>query len=151
MRAPDDWVVVGIDNGGTANNATVLDSGGRFLVDDLAETASYVKEGPDKAIAALLESFTSVLALTSVPTDSVKAIGLDTPGPASADGVISSLGATNFVHPGWRGFGRAVRTPCELRRRGAAAELGVRDRRHRPGRRRGGVRPRGQRRGGHGR
>jgi predicted NBD/HSP70 family sugar kinase len=104
MRAPDDWVVVGIDNGGTANNATVLDSGGRFLVDDLAETASYVKEGPDKAIAALLESFTSVLALTSVPTDSVKAIGLDTPGPASADGVISSLGATNFVHPGWRGF-----------------------------------------------
>jgi len=104
MRAPDDWVVVGIDNGGTANNATVLDSAGRFRVDDLAETPSYVKEGPDKAITALLESFTSVLALTGVPPESVKAIGLDTPGPASAEGVISSLGATNFVHPGWRGF-----------------------------------------------
>jgi glucokinase len=104
MRAADDWVVVGIDNGGTANNATVLDSGGRFLVDELAETPSYVKEGPDKAIAALLESFTGVLALTEIPVGAVRAVGLDTPGPASASGVISSLGATNFVHPGWRGF-----------------------------------------------
>jgi glucokinase len=104
MRAADDWVVVGIDNGGTANNATVLDSRGRFLVDRLAETPSYVKEGPDKAIGALLESFQGVLALTGVAADAVRAVGLDTPGPASADGVISSLGATNFVHPGWRDF-----------------------------------------------
>jgi glucokinase len=104
MRAADDWVVVGIDNGGTANNATVLDSEGRFLVDQLAETPSYVKEGPDKAIGALLESFEGVLALTGVPAEAVRAVGFDTPGPASAEGVISSLGATNFVHPGWRGF-----------------------------------------------
>ena len=34
----------------------------------------------------------------------VKAVGLDTPGQASANGVISSKGATNFGHPGWRGF-----------------------------------------------
>jgi glucokinase len=104
MRAADDWVVVGIDNGGTANNATVLDSQGRYLVDQLAETPSYVKEGPDKAIGALLESFAGVLALTGISAGSVRAVGLDTPGPASAEGVISSLGATNFVHPGWRGF-----------------------------------------------
>jgi glucokinase len=45
-----------------------------------------------------------VLATTGVPRDSVRAVGLDTPGPASADGVISSKGATNFGHPGWRGF-----------------------------------------------
>ena len=31
-------------------------------------------------------------------------MGLDTPGPASADGVISSKGATNFAQPAWRGF-----------------------------------------------
>ena len=31
-------------------------------------------------------------------------IGLDTPGPASADGVISFRGAVNFADPGWRGF-----------------------------------------------
>ena len=34
MLASGDWVTVGIDNGGTANNGTVLDSDGRFLVDD---------------------------------------------------------------------------------------------------------------------
>ena len=33
MRDPDRWVVVGLDNGGTTNNATVLDSAGQFLVD----------------------------------------------------------------------------------------------------------------------
>ena len=33
-----------------------------------------------------------------------RAVGLDTPGPASADGVISSKGSTNFVHPDWYGF-----------------------------------------------
>ena len=34
----------------------------------------------------------------------MRAVGLDTPGPASADGVISSKGATNFAQPAWRGF-----------------------------------------------
>ena len=32
------------------------------------------------------------------------AIGLASPGPASATGVISSRGSTNFVDPGWRSF-----------------------------------------------
>jgi glucokinase len=104
MLAPVEWVAVGLDNGGTANNGTVLDSGGRFLVDAMAETPSYVREGPDKAIQALVDSVEQVLALTGVPAGKVRAVGLDTPGPASADGVISSKGATNFGHPGWRGF-----------------------------------------------
>jgi predicted NBD/HSP70 family sugar kinase len=39
-----------------------------------------------------------------VPITAVRAIGLDTPGPASGEGVISSKGATNFGHAGWRGF-----------------------------------------------
>jgi len=34
----------------------------------------------------------------------VLAVGLDTPGPASADGVLASGGATNFGHPGWHKF-----------------------------------------------
>ena len=34
----------------------------------------------------------------------VRAVGLDTPGPASAEGVISSRGATNFSLPEWWGF-----------------------------------------------
>ena len=53
MQDSDRWVVVGLDNGGTTNNATVLNSAGRFLVDQLAECPSCVQDGPDKAIEAL--------------------------------------------------------------------------------------------------
>jgi predicted NBD/HSP70 family sugar kinase len=104
MLVPGDWVAVGIDNGGTANNGTILDSGGRFLVDTMAELPSLVRDGPDVAIQALVDSFEKVLGLTGVPRDKVRAVGLDTPGPASATGVLSSGGATNFGHPGWYGF-----------------------------------------------
>jgi glucokinase len=97
-------VVVGLDNGGTANNATVLDADGRFLVDRLVETPSRVREGPVVAVAALAESFDQILEVTGTPRDSVLGIGLDTPGPASADGIISFRGAVNFADPGWRGF-----------------------------------------------
>jgi glucokinase len=104
MSDPDTWVVVGLDNGGTTNNATVLDSEDRFLVDRMVETPSYVREGPEKAIEALASSFEQVLELTGTPRGMVRAVGLDTPGPVSADGVISSRGATNFGNPDWRGF-----------------------------------------------
>src|SRR5215218_9900142 len=97
-------VVVGIDNGGTANNATVLDLDGRFLADTLVELPSKVTEGPGVAIPAMADSVARVLEVTAVPRSAVRAVGLDTPGPASADGVISSLGGTNFVDPAWRGF-----------------------------------------------
>jgi len=99
-----DWVVVGLDNGGTSDNGTVLDSDGRFLVDRLAEVPSLVREGPDKAIQALVDCVERVLSLAGLPLTKVRALGLDTPGPASADGVISSKGATNFGEPPWRGF-----------------------------------------------
>ena len=101
---PVDWVVIGLDNGGTTNNGTILDSSGRFLLDEMAEIPSNVREGPDKAVASLVDSVEQVLGLTGVPLTSVRAIGLDTPRPASADGIISSKGATNFGDAGWRGF-----------------------------------------------
>jgi glucokinase len=104
MSDPGRWVVVGLDNGGTTNNATVLDCEDRFLVDRMVETPSYVREGPEKAIEALASSFEQVLELTGTPREAVRAVGLDTPGPVSADGVISSRGATNFGNPDWRGF-----------------------------------------------
>jgi glucokinase len=96
--------VVGLDVGGTATNATVLDAKGRFLVDHLVETPSCVLDGPAPAIDALLRAMEHVLKLTGTPAGSVVAVGLDTPGPASADGVISSKGATNFSQLAWRGF-----------------------------------------------
>lgn len=97
-------VVVGLDNGGTSNNATVLDTSGHFLVDHLVETPSRVLEGPAVAVEALADAFEEILRLTGVPRSSVLAVGLDTPGPASAEGVISSKGATNFSFPAWWGF-----------------------------------------------
>lgn len=107
------WFVVGLDNGGTKNNATVLDDKGNFHVDHMIETPSVVLDGPDAAIEALATSFDNVLAVTGVARGDVRAVGLDTPGPASADGVISSKGATNFSTPPWRGFD--IRTALEKR------------------------------------
>ena len=104
MVDPERWVVVGVDNGGNANNATVLDDEGRFLVDGLVETPSRVREGPAVAVEALAEAFDNVLLMTGVPRAAVRSVGLDTPGPASADGIISAQGSTNFVDPAWRGF-----------------------------------------------
>jgi predicted NBD/HSP70 family sugar kinase len=104
VRTPASWVVVGLDNGGTCNNATVLDGTGRYLVDHLVENPSRVQEGPEAAVEALAEALTDILQLTSTPLTLVRAVGLDTPGPASADGVISSKGATNFSQVSWHGF-----------------------------------------------
>ncbi|MCW2903285.1 MAG: hypothetical protein JWO67_5550 [Streptosporangiaceae bacterium] len=112
-RIRESWVVVGLDNGGTSNNATVLDASGRFLVDRLVEVPSLVREGPAAAVEALVRALETVLELTGTPRADVRAIGLDTPGPASADGVISSKGATNFAQPEWWGFD--IRSALEVR------------------------------------
>ncbi|SRR6266498_3674510 len=104
VASPAEWFVVGLDNGGSTNNATVLAPSGDFLVDEMAETPSLVREGPDKAIEALARSLDHILRHTGLAASAVRAVGLDTPGPASAEGVISSRGATNFGHHGWRGF-----------------------------------------------
>jgi glucokinase len=97
-------VVVGLDVGGTSTNTTVLDGSGRFLIDRLVETPSRVQDGPEVTVEALVDAMAQVLALVEVELSAVRAVGLDTPGPASADGVISSMGATNFSQPAWRGY-----------------------------------------------
>jgi glucokinase len=104
MGGYDSAVVVGLDNGGNKNNATVLHPTKGWLVDRLVETPSRVKEGPDVALDALAFAFEGILRQTGLAREAVRAVGLDTPGPASAEGVISSRGSTNFSHPGWNGF-----------------------------------------------
>jgi glucokinase len=104
MADGDSWVVVGLDNGGNKNNATVLHPAQGWLVERLVETPSRVKEGPAVALDALAFAFEGILRHTGLVRDAVRAVGLDTPGPASAEGVISSRGSTNFSHDGWRGF-----------------------------------------------
>jgi len=104
MPTRGQWVVVGLDNGGNTNNATVLEPSGRFLVDSMVERPSRVLEGAAVAVEALAQSFDEILERTGVARESVRAAGFDSPGPASADGVISSRGSTNFAHPSWRNF-----------------------------------------------
>ena len=106
-------VVVGLDNGGTTNNATVMAVSGEFMVEGLCETPSLVREGPVVAVPAMVAAIDVALARVGVPRQAVRAVGLDTPGPASADGVISSLGSTNFQHDAWRSFD--VRAALESR------------------------------------
>jgi predicted NBD/HSP70 family sugar kinase len=106
-------VVVGIDLGATKTNATVVDMAGTFLVDRMVETPSRVAEGPDGALEAIAESMDTALAAAGVVDAVVLAVGLDTPGPASATGVISSKGSTNFQQPAWRGFD--IRAAAETR------------------------------------
>ena len=97
-------VVVGLDVGGTKTNATVLSEDGRFLVNHMVEVPSCVRAGPPAAISAIDQATELVLAVTGTPRGAVRAVGLDTPGPASADGVISARGATNFAAVEWWGF-----------------------------------------------
>jgi predicted NBD/HSP70 family sugar kinase len=112
MRDPGS-VIVGIDNGGTKNNVTVLDGGGQFLIDRMVEVPSRVMEGTEAALDALALAFHTGLDITGIDPGNVRVVGLDTPGPASAEGVISSRGATNFSLPEWWGFD--VREALELR------------------------------------
>jgi predicted NBD/HSP70 family sugar kinase len=97
-------VVVGIDVGGTKTNATVVDESGTFLVDRMVETPSCVTDGPEAAVAAIGAVMLLALDIAGARREMVRAVGLDTPGPATADGVISVRGATNFAGPAWWGF-----------------------------------------------
>jgi glucokinase len=113
MGISGEWVVLGLDNGGTSNNATVLDSSGRFLLDRLAETPSSVRGGPEAALPALVKALEDVVAQVGMAWSAVRGVGLDTPGPASADGVFTAMGPPNFSHPQWRGFD--IRSALEAR------------------------------------
>lgn len=116
MEIADHRVVAGLDVGGTTSNATVLTAGGEFLVDRLLETPSRVVEGPEVAIEVLATMLDRMLAETGTSRAAVAAIGLDTPGPASPEGVLSATGATNFSAPAWHGydFREAVARRLEL-------------------------------------
>lgn len=98
-------IVAGIDLGGTAVNTTLLDSTtGRFLVDGLCEHPALSTHGPDVCLRQIATGLEIAAQKAGVPVGEVAAIGLDTPGPASAEGVLSAKGSTNFAHAGWAGF-----------------------------------------------
>jgi glucokinase len=102
--SPAEKVVAGIDLGGTAINYTFLDERGEFLIAGLCEHPARSVEGPTICLGQIADGLAHAAAKAGVPLSALTAAGLDTPGPASAAGVLSRRGSTNFVHPEWSGF-----------------------------------------------
>lgn len=97
-------LIAGIDLGGTAVNYTLIDLDGHFLIDGLCEHPARSVEGPDICLQQIADGLALAVDKVQASLSDVIAVGLDTPGPASATGVLSAKGSTNFVHPEWAGF-----------------------------------------------
>jgi predicted NBD/HSP70 family sugar kinase len=97
-------LAAGVDLGGTAVNYTFVDANGRFLIESLFEHPARSTEGPDVCLQQIADGLARAAAHAGIALADVRIVGLDTPGPATADGVLSARGSTNFVHPGWAGF-----------------------------------------------
>ena len=97
-------VVAGVDVGGTAVNYTLVDGQERFLVEGLCEHPSLAKQGPGICLQQIADGLKVATDRAGVALVDVVAVGLDTPGPASAAGQMSARGSTNFVHERWAGF-----------------------------------------------
>jgi glucokinase len=106
-------VIAGVDLGGTAVNYTIVDALGQFLIEGLCEHPALSTQGPEVCLGQIDAGLKIACEKASVLWDDVAAVGLDTPGPASANGVLSARGSTNFVHPEWAGFD--IRSNLETR------------------------------------
>ena len=96
--------VAGVDLGGTAINYTLLNREEKFLIGGLCEHPALAKQGPEVCLQQIADGLKLATERAGVLLADVVAIGLDTPGPASAAGQLSARGSTNFVHPKWAGF-----------------------------------------------
>lgn len=108
-------VIAGIDLGGTAINYTFVDDQGRFLIAGLCEYPARVADGPDVCLEQIAAGFSQAVVRAGLQVNQLAGVGLATPGPASADGVLSARGSTNFMHPGWAGFDLRGGTAIKLR------------------------------------
>jgi predicted NBD/HSP70 family sugar kinase len=97
-------VVAGVDLGGTAINYTLVNRQGQFLIAGLCEHPALSKQGPEVCLQQIADGLKIASDKAGVQLSDVVAVGLDTPGPASAGGQFSARGSTNFVHPRWAGF-----------------------------------------------
>lgn len=97
-------VVAGVDLGGTAINYTLVDAGEKFLIEGLCEHPALSREGPEVCLRQIEDGLRITVERVGLSVADIAVVGLDTPGPASATGVLSAKGSTNFVHPDWAGF-----------------------------------------------
>ena len=106
-------VVAGVDLGGTAINYTMINDREQFLIEELCEHPALSTQGPEVCLRQIEDGLKIAVEKAGVALRDVVAVGLDTPGPASASGVLSKRGSTNFVHADWAGFD--IRKHLELR------------------------------------
>jgi glucokinase len=97
-------IVAGVDLGGTAVNYTLINEKEEFLIEGLCEHPALSKQGPEICLKQIEDGLLTAAKRASVALDEIVAVGLDTPGPASASGVLSARGSTNFVHADWAGY-----------------------------------------------
>lgn len=97
-------LVAGVDLGGNAINYTLMNGEERFLIEGLCEYPARSKEGPAVCLQQIADGLQSAVDKGGAPLADVVVVGLDTPGPASAGGVLSVRGSTNFIHADWAGF-----------------------------------------------
>ena len=97
-------VAAGVDLGGTAINYTLVSSDGQFLIEGLCEHPALAKQGPAICLQQIADGLQIAAEGAGVALSDIVAIGLDTPGPASAAGRLSMRGSTNFVHAEWAGY-----------------------------------------------
>jgi len=97
-------VAAGVDLGGTAINYTLVNADGQFLIEGLCEHPALAKQGPAICLAQIADGLQIAAERAGIVLSDIVAIGLDTPGPASAAGQLSRRGSTNFVHADWAGY-----------------------------------------------
>jgi glucokinase len=97
-------VAAGVDLGGTAINYTLVSADGQFLIEGLCEHPALAKQGPAICLAQIADGLQIAAERAGIALSDIVAIGLDTPGPASAAGQLSKRGSTNFVHSEWAGY-----------------------------------------------
>ena len=97
-------VVAGVDLGGNAVNYTLITPQEEFLIQGLCEHPARAKEGPAICLQQIVDGLGMAVSKAGLSISDVAVAGLDTPGPASATGVLSAEGSTNFVHRDWCGF-----------------------------------------------
>jgi predicted NBD/HSP70 family sugar kinase len=97
-------LVVGVDVGGTVVNYTLLGEQEQVLIQGLCEYPSRSTEGPEVCLQQIVDGLEMAVVRAGIRLADVAVVGLDTPGPASAEGVLSARGSTNFMHGNWAGF-----------------------------------------------
>src|SRR5579885_3157940 len=97
-------IVAGVGLGGTAINYALVSVDEEFLIDGLCEHPSRVTEGPEVCMRQIEDGLHRAVERAGVDYSDLIVVGLDTPGPASAEGVLSARGSTNFAHLRWVGF-----------------------------------------------